>query len=78
MARTIGANLKIFVRDVAQITFLAAKAAVIRSYRRIRRASPFDIYEDETPKETVSQTDVYSEIMEFFKIPRTQSLVGGC
>lgn len=61
--------IQLYLSNDPKITFPNAKAAVIKAYSRIERASPFDVLEDRSAgsKAEVSQNDVNAELLEFFR-----------
>ena len=57
--------VQLYLSTETQITFPAAKAAVIRAYSRIGRESPFD--RSTVVEKKVTQDEVNSELLNFFK-----------
>ena len=61
--------VQLYLLNDPKITFSNAKAAVIKAYSRIGRASPFDVHKNRSAssKPEVSQNDVNAELLEFFR-----------
>ena len=66
--------VQLYLAHETIITFPVAKAAVVKAYRRIGRASPFDTGKDSyssSNKPEVSRDEVNAELLEFIKSLRT-------
>ena len=60
--------VQLYLANEKDITFLVAKAAVIRAYSRIGRASPFDVERaGPSDKPSLSQNDVNAEMVKFLR-----------
>ncbi|KAF6238733.1 hypothetical protein HO173_003239 [Letharia columbiana] len=61
--------VQLYLASETKITFPLAKAAVIKAYSRIGRASPFDVERTvaSSSKPDVSQGEVNAELLEFFR-----------
>lgn len=62
--------VQLYLASESKITFPLAKAAVIKAYSRIGRASPFDVEKmsaSSSSKPEVSQGEVNAELLEFFR-----------
>ena len=62
--------VQLYLAHETKITFPVAKAAVVKAFGRIGRASPFDI-DSSSSKSEVSQGEVNAELLEFFRSLRT-------
>lgn len=65
--------VQLYLNRIEVFPFPKAKEAVIKAYRRNRRASPFDSYtEAETEKPTATPANVNRELLTFFQGLRLQ------
>ena len=64
--------VQLYLQNEEVITFPLAKAAVVRAFSRIGRASPFDtLATNSTSQSEVSQNEVNKELLNFFKSLQT-------